>query len=70
MEEACPKVSRWEVVGRTEAHWGGLSTVRQSTTRWLMTVAWTRGCRSRTWDREATLDDEEACGTVGWPGGG
>jgi hypothetical protein len=33
-------------------------------------VARTNGCRSRTWGREAVEDDEEACGKVGWPGGG
>jgi hypothetical protein len=28
------------------------------------------GCQSRTWGREAAEDDEEACDTVGWLGGG
>jgi hypothetical protein len=29
----------------------------------------TSGCQSRTWGREVAEDDEEACGTIGWPGG-
>jgi hypothetical protein len=69
-EEACRTVSRWEVVQRIEAHWRCLSTARQSVARWLMTMAWTSGCRSRTWGREAPENNEEACSMVGWLGGG
>jgi hypothetical protein len=38
--------------------------------RWLSTMARTSGCRGRTWGREAPEINKEACGAVGWLGGG
>jgi hypothetical protein len=35
-----------------------------------MMTAWTSGCRRRIWGREVVENDEEACGMVGWLGGG
>jgi hypothetical protein len=58
-EEACPTGSRWEVVKGTEANWCGLSAVR-----WLMMMAQTSGCQSRTQGREPPKNNEEAYGAV------
>jgi hypothetical protein len=33
-------------------------------------MARTSGCRSRTWGREAPLNNGQACSAVGWLGGG